>query len=93
VFVEVMRDVVLRLSPLYDVDATDMIDAVRGRPILDGVRGLPPRDKRSIAEVISRVSQLAERHPEIVELDINPLVALANGVVAVDARVMVRAAT
>ncbi len=87
VYVEVLRDVVLRLCPLLDSDAGEMIAEVRMVKLLEGVRGEPRRDLDALAEVILRVSQLAERHPAVVEMDINPLLALAKGAVAVDARI------
>ncbi len=90
VYVEVMRDVVLRLAPLRDVDADQMIRQVRMHKLLDGVRGEPRRDHDALADVILRVGQLAVRHPRIVEMDINPLLALERGAVAVDARFSVR---
>lgn len=86
VYVEVLRDVVLRLSPLRDTDAESMIREVRMYRLLEGVRGEPKRDHAALVDVILRVSQLAERHPRIVEVDINPLLALERGAVAVDAR-------
>ncbi|HEX9727861.1 MAG TPA: acetate--CoA ligase family protein [Gemmatimonadales bacterium] len=86
VYVEVLRDVVLRLTPLTDTDAQAMIREVRMYPLLDGVRGEPARDHEALANVILRVAQLAERHPRLLEMDINPLLALESGAVAVDAR-------
>ncbi len=87
IYVEVMRDVVLRLSPLLDVDAEEMIHEVRLYRLLEGVRGQPPRDRHALADAILRLSQLAHRHPRIAEMDINPLLAMEKGAVAVDARV------
>jgi acetyl coenzyme A synthetase (ADP forming)-like protein len=87
VYVEVLRDVVLRLAPLLDTDASHMVRAVRTAKLLEGVRGEPKRDLAALEEVLLRVSQLAERHPRIVEMDINPLLALEHGTMAVDARV------
>ncbi len=92
IYVEVMRDVVLRLAPLHDTDAREMIRQVKLSTLLDGVRGQKPRDVEAIAEVILRLSQLSQRHPRIAEMDINPLLALESGVVALDARVQVEAA-
>jgi acyl-CoA synthetase (NDP forming) len=60
-------------------------------PLLEGVRGEPHRDIGALEEVLLRASQLAQRHPRIVEMDINPLFALERGVVAVDARFRVEA--
>ena len=93
IYVEVMRDVVLRLCPLTDSDAAKMIREVKLSVLLEGVRGQPPRDLGAIARVIQRVAQMACRHPRIVEMDINPLLALEHGVLAVDARVQVSAAS
>ena len=87
IYVEVLRDVVLRLCPLLDRDADEMIREVRMYRLLEGVRGEPPRDLAALAETLLRVSQLAERHPRIQEMDINPLLALDRGAVAVDARI------
>jgi acetyltransferase len=87
IYVEVMRDVVLRLAPLLDTDAEAMIREVKLYKLLEGVRGEPPRDLGALSDAILRVSQLAERHPRIAEMDINPLIALEDGVMAIDARV------
>jgi acyl-CoA synthetase (NDP forming) len=87
VYVEVLRDVVLRLSPLRDTDAREMIREVKTYRLLEGVRGEPARDLDALSDALLRVSQLAQRHPRISELDINPLLALERGAVAVDARV------
>jgi acetyl coenzyme A synthetase (ADP forming)-like protein len=87
VYVEVLRDVVLRLAPLLDSDAAHMVRAVRTAKLLEGVRGEPRRDLAALEEALLRISQLAERHPRIAEMDVNPLLALERGAMAVDARV------
>ena len=89
IFVEVMKDVVLRLAPLRDTDAEKMVASVKLHRLLEGVRGQPPRDLAALHDVILRVGQLAMRHPRLVEMDINPLLATPDGAVAVDARVKV----
>jgi acetyltransferase len=89
VLVEAIRDVVFRIAPIRPLDAHDMLRAIRGVAILDGIRGAPPVDFAALADVLLRVSQLAMDAPEIAELDINPLLALPDRVVAVDARVLV----
>jgi acetyltransferase len=91
VYVEVLRDVQFRLAPLLDVDARHMIRNVRMYGLLEGVRGEPPRDRAALEETLLRVSQLAIRHPRIAEMDINPLFALGEGAIAVDARFQVEA--
>ncbi len=91
IYVEVMKDVVLRLAPLLDTDAHDMVREVKMYTLLEGVRGEPPRDLDALSEAILRVSQLAARHPRIAEMDINPLIAREHGAVAIDARVQLTA--
>jgi len=93
VYVEVLRDVQFRLAPLLDVDAHRMIHDVRMYGLLEGVRGEAPRDRAALEEVLLRVSQLAVRHPRIAEMDINPLLSLTDGAVAVDARFQVEGAS
>ncbi len=87
IFVEVIRDVLFRVAPISVLEAEDMVRGIRSHPILLGVRGAPPSDQGAIAEVLRRVAQLVADYPEIAELDINPLLALESGCVAVDARV------
>jgi acetyl coenzyme A synthetase (ADP forming)-like protein len=88
VMVEVLRDVTFRMAPLTRLDARDMIRGIRGVKLLDGVRGAPPVDFAAVEDALLRVSQLAMDVPEIAELDVNPLLAFGDGVVAVDARVV-----
>jgi len=90
VFVEVYEDVAFRLVPLTRRDALDMIDEVRAQPLLDGARGRPVLDRAELAEILIRVSELVQAAPEIEELDLNPLVITEDGLVAIDARVVVR---
>jgi len=91
IYVEALRDVVLRLAPLHDVDAEEMIREVKLFRLLEGVRGQAPRDLDALEEAILRISQLAARHPRIEEMDINPLISLEQGATAIDARVQVTA--
>lgn len=88
VMVEVMGDVAFRLAPLGDGDARDMIDEIKGRPALDGARGRPPADIDALAETLERVSAFAAAHPEVRELDLNPVIASPGGAVAADARIV-----
>jgi acyl-CoA synthetase (NDP forming) len=84
--VEALADVVFRLAPLTRGDAEAMLDGIRGARVLGGLRGRPPVDREAVIDVLLRVSQLAVDHPEIAELDINPLMAMPEGAIAVDAR-------
>jgi acetyl coenzyme A synthetase (ADP forming)-like protein len=88
VLVEVLGDVVFRLAPITRREARDMLRAIRGVRLLDGVRGAPPADQRALEDVLLRVARLVARFPAIQELDLNPLLAFGEGAVAVDARVM-----
>jgi len=86
VAVEVLRDVVFRVHPVTDVDAREMVRGIRGYGFLEGVRGEPAVDLVALQETIQRVSQLVGEHEAILEMDINPLVAFPDRVLALDAR-------
>jgi acetyltransferase len=87
IYVEALRDVVFRVAPISALDAEVMLDGIRGTPILAGMRGRAGVDRVALVDVLRRVSQLAVDFPEIEELDLNPLLAFEDRVVAVDARV------
>lgn len=88
VYVEALADVSFRLAPLTHEDAEALIDEVRSAKLLAGLRGAPPADRAALVDAIVRIGQLAADHPEIAELDVNPLLVLprGQGVIAVDAR-------
>jgi acyl-CoA synthetase (NDP forming) len=88
IYVEALKDVVFRVAPIQSLDAHDMVRSIRGVALLDGIRGAPPVAFAALTDVLLRVSQLAVEHPEIQELDVNPLLAFPDGVLAVDARVV-----
>lgn len=90
--VEVLDDVAVRIYPLHDIDAEEMLESLRGRRLLAGYRDRPAADVPAVKDVLLRVSQLLGRHPYIAEMDINPLSARVpgEGVVALDARIRVR---
>lgn len=87
VFVEALRDVAFRLAPVDDAEALDMMRAIRGARLLDGFRGAPATDQPALADVIQRIGQLGVDFPAISAVDLNPVIALARGVIAVDVRV------
>ncbi|MEX0943793.1 MAG: acetate--CoA ligase family protein [Pseudomonadales bacterium] len=91
ILVEVLKDVSFRVVPLTERDATQMIDEIKARVILDGVRGQPPADKAAIRSAILKVAEFIEQHPEVQELDLNPMLVYPEGAVAVDARIVVSA--
>ncbi len=89
---EVIRDIAVRITPLTDIDARDMLRSLRTFPLLDGYRGAPRADLAAIEDVLLRVSAMVEAHPEIAELDCNPLIAGTEGAMIVDARVRLESA-
>jgi acyl-CoA synthetase (NDP forming) len=90
--VEVLRDIVFRITPLTDEDARGMVRAIRGLPLLQGFRGGPAVDLEAVEGLLLRVSWLVEEMPQVAELDLNPvIVAAGQPPRVVDARVRVRA--
>ena len=88
VFVEVLKDVAFRVVPLEPRDASEMIREIQGFPVLEGFRGAEPADLAAIERMLLQLSEFAEAHPEVAELDLNPVFARADGAVAVDARIV-----
>lgn len=86
---EVLRDRVLELPPLNETLARRMIESLRSWPLLEGFRGRPAVDVDKLIEILIRFSYLIAHHPEIVELDINPLLVTPREAIALDARVVV----
>jgi acyl-CoA synthetase (NDP forming) len=87
--VELLKDVAVRLAPLTRADASSMLRELRSFPLLDGYRGAPRLAVDALEDVLLRISALAEDHPQISELDCNPVIVTETGVVVVDARVRV----
>ncbi|NUK54685.1 acetate--CoA ligase family protein [Streptomyces lunaelactis] len=86
--VEVLKDITFRLAPASEADALDMLDSIRAAEILRGVRGSAAVDRDALADVVVRVSELAADFPEIAEVDLNPVFASADGVMAADVRIL-----
>ncbi|MCC6958585.1 MAG: acetate--CoA ligase family protein [Dehalococcoidia bacterium] len=89
IMVEVLKDVSFRLVPLAEKDADQMIGEIKGRPVLEGVRGQPASDIKALKDTILKVSAFVEKHPEVRELDLNPVFAYPDGAMAVDARIVI----
>ncbi len=89
--VELLGDVGVRLAPLGRRDAGELLRSLRTFPLLDGYRGEPRADLASVEDVLLRVSALGAAHPQIAELDCNPLLAGPDGAVVLDARIRVAA--
>jgi acyl-CoA synthetase (NDP forming) len=88
VLVEVLKDVSFRIVPLEKRDAREMIQEIKGYPLLTGYRGGEPVSISNLEDLLLKVSGFVERHPEVKEIDLNPIFAYADGAVAVDARVL-----
>ncbi|NUR06213.1 MAG: acetate--CoA ligase family protein, partial [Nocardioidaceae bacterium] len=88
VLTEVLTDTVLALAPVTPERARELLLSLRGAAVLDGVRGRTPVDLDALAGLVARVSAVAAAHPEIVELELNPVLAGPSAAVALDARVV-----
>jgi acyl-CoA synthetase (NDP forming) len=93
VHVEALRDVTFRLAPVDEAGAAEMLDEIRGAPILRGFRGQPAADRAALARLVTALSRLAVEHADLIEaLDVNPLSVRGDRLVALDARVTLAAA-
>ncbi len=87
IFIEVLKDIATRLSPVSKVEAAEMISGLKSKAMLEGTRGQEGVDADQFADVIVRLSALVQAAPEIFEMDLNPLLGNQKQVVAVDARI------
>jgi acetate---CoA ligase (ADP-forming) len=92
ILVEVLKDVTFRVAPFGREDAEEMLEEIRARALLAGVRGRPPADRDAMIDTLLRVSQMVTDFPEIVEMDINPLMVYerGQGAVALDMRLVLK---
>jgi 4-hydroxybutyryl-CoA synthetase (ADP-forming) len=92
IYVEVLKDVVFRVAPIDEREATKMVESIKTIKLLKGVRGEKPSDLKAISDSLQRLSQLVTDFPEIKEFDINPLLVLEEGKGArvVDARIILK---
>ena len=88
IFTEILQDVVFRVAPIRKRDAREMMRAIRAHRILDAVRGMPAVDADVLSHALMAVGQIALDHPEIAEIDINPLIVRGKKPIAVDALVV-----
>ena len=88
---ELLKDIAVRITPLADLDAREMLRSLKTYPLLDGYRGAPLADVAALEDVILRVSALVEGQSEIAELDCNPVMVGRHGAIVVDARVRLEA--
>ncbi len=89
IFVEILEDTSVRVAPIGEDEAAEMVEEIRAAPLLRGARGRDPADVDGVVETILRLSQLVTDFPAILELDVNPLVAGPEGVQAIDLRLTV----
>jgi acyl-CoA synthetase (NDP forming) len=89
VFAELIGAAAFRIAPLTDVDASELVSEGKAGQLVSGFRGAPAADAAALADLLHRLSRLAEDLPEVAELDLNPVIALLEGYVAVDARIRV----
>jgi acetyltransferase len=89
IMVEIFQDVSIRLLPFTKDEALSMIREIKGYGLIAGYRGQPAMDEEAIAGCLMAVARIAERHPEIIEIDLNPVFAYPDGIRVVDARIIV----
>jgi acetyl coenzyme A synthetase (ADP forming)-like protein len=89
ILVEILKDITFRLAPTDRAQALSMLDSIQAAQVLKGVRGAPAVDRDALAAIIVRVSELSSDFPEISEIDLNPIIASAEGATAVDALISV----
>lgn len=88
IFVEILKDVTFRITPLTIEDAMEMIREIKGYPLLKGYRGQPPADENTIIDIIMKTSKLLTDFPQISQLDLNPIFVYEKGAKIVDARII-----
>jgi acetyl coenzyme A synthetase (ADP forming)-like protein len=90
VFAELIGDAGFRIAPLTDVDADELVTSGKAGKLVAGYRGAPPLDVGALTDLVHRLGRLGEDFPAVAELDLNPVLGLGVGCVAVDARIRVR---
>jgi acyl-CoA synthetase (NDP forming) len=88
VFAEVLKDTTFRIVPIQRLDAEEMIGEIRGYPLLTGTRGQMGCDLPALVDLLLAVSRMVSEHPEIEELDLNPMRLYKQGLTALDARII-----
>ena len=91
VFTEVLRDVAVALAPVDEPTASGLLLSLRAAPLIRGARGRPPVDLHAAASAVAALSRVAAAHPEIAEIEVNPLLAMPNGALGLDAQIVPRA--
>ena len=89
IFVEILKDVLFKISPVTNVEAKEMLSSIKGAPLLKGIRGEKGINENSVIEIIQRISHLVDELPLIKEMDLNPVIAYEDKVFVVDARIKI----
>jgi len=92
IMVEILKDVSFRVLPITPTNARKMIEQTKSYPILNGARGKPPLDKKALRKLLLLCSEIVEAYPEILEMDLNPVIVHQNGLSIVDARIILKTA-
>jgi len=90
ILVEVLKDVAFRVLPITRTSAKGMLSDIKSAPILNGIRGEQPVDKKAIVDLLLVVSEIIESYPDIQEMDLNPVIARNDGLSIVDARIILK---
>jgi len=92
IYAELIKDIAIRLHPLTDLDARELVSSIKLAKLFEGYRGSPPSDTKALEDLLLRVSALVEDLPEIAELDLNPVKVMpqGEGYWVVDARILVQ---
>ncbi|TXT59033.1 MAG: Acetate--CoA ligase [ADP-forming] II subunit beta [Promethearchaeota archaeon] len=90
ILVELLEDVSFRIAPITEYDAKEMIHEIKGFPLLNGFRGKPKADIDAIVDTLMKISEFVMEHPEINEMDLNPVFIYEDGIKCVDARIILK---
>ncbi len=92
IFVEVLKDVSFRITPVTEYDAETMLTEIKSAKILDGYRNLPPRDKKALVDIIVKLSKFMENHEDVTDVDLNPIMSfeVGKGAKIADARIIIK---
>lgn len=92
IMVEILKDVSFRVLPISPTGARKMIAETKSFPILDGIRGTPPLDKKAVQRLLVLCSDVVESYPQIQEMDLNPVIVYQKGISVVDVRIILKTA-
>lgn len=90
ILVEIMKDVSFRISPITDFDADEMIHEIKAFALLDGYRGSPKADLKTLTSLLKKVSEISMDYLEIDQMDLNPVFIYEDGIKIVDARIILK---